>query len=38
MMYEVVVKVSDEHPLMPVVGFGENNEQRAYTFFVTTLM
>jgi predicted neutral ceramidase superfamily lipid hydrolase len=27
MMYEVVVKVSDEHPLMPVVGFGENNEQ-----------
>ncbi|WP_373036112.1 hypothetical protein [Sulfurimonas sp.] len=36
MMYEVVVKISDEHPLMPVVGFGENNEQRAYTFFVMT--
>ena len=36
MMYEVVVKISDEHPLMPVVGFGENNEERAYTFFVMT--
>ena len=34
MMYEVVVKISDEHPLMPVIGFGENNEERAYTFFV----
>jgi hypothetical protein len=38
MMYEVVVKVSDKHPLMPVIGFGENNEQRMYTFFVTTPM
>jgi len=34
MMYEVALKISDEHPLMSVVGFGENNEQRAYTFFV----
>lgn len=34
MMYEVVVKISDEHPLMSVIGFGENNEERAYTFFV----
>ncbi|MCX6051564.1 MAG: hypothetical protein NTZ60_03530 [Campylobacterales bacterium] len=33
MMYEIVVKVSDEHPLMPVIGFGENHEQKQYTFF-----
>ncbi len=34
MMYEVMVKVSDNHPLMPVIGFGENHEQKQYTFFV----
>ncbi|EHP30644.1 hypothetical protein SMGD1_2121 [Sulfurimonas gotlandica GD1] len=38
MMYEVVVKISDKHPLMPVIGFGENHEQKEYTFFVSTLM
>ncbi|MFT7005082.1 MAG: hypothetical protein ACJAWW_002451 [Sulfurimonas sp.] len=36
LMYEVVVKISDEHPLMPVIGFGENHEQKEYTFFVKT--
>jgi ethanolamine utilization protein EutA (predicted chaperonin) len=35
MMYEVMVKISDEHPLMNVIGFGENHEQKQYTFFVT---
>jgi hypothetical protein len=25
----------DEHPLMPVIGFGENHEQKQYIFFVT---
>jgi hypothetical protein len=34
MMYEVMVKVSDAHPLMHVIGFGENHEQKQYTFFV----
>lgn len=34
MMYEVVVKISNKHPLMSVVGFGENHEQKQYTFFV----
>lgn len=34
MMYEVVIKISNEHPLMPVVGFGENHEQKQYIFFV----
>jgi hypothetical protein len=36
MMYEVVVKISEEHPLMSVVGFGENKQEKTYTFFVTT--
>ena len=36
MMYEVVIKISNEHPLMPVIGFGENHEQKQYIFFVTT--
>ncbi len=36
MMYEVMVKVSNVHPLMHVIGFGENHEQQQYTFFVTT--
>jgi hypothetical protein len=36
MMYEVTIKISDEHPLMSVIGFGENHEQKQYTFFVTT--
>jgi hypothetical protein len=35
MMYEVVIKISNEHPLMPVIGFGENHEQKQYIFFVT---
>lgn len=34
MMYEVVLKISNEHPLMPVIGFGENHEQKQYIFFV----
>ncbi|MFA6191907.1 MAG: hypothetical protein WC665_06095 [Sulfurimonas sp.] len=34
MMYEIVVKVSVNHPLISVVGFGENHEQKQYTFFV----
>lgn len=34
MMYEVVIKISNEYPLMPVVGFGENHEHKQYTFFV----
>lgn len=36
MMYEVVIKISDAHPLMSVIGFGENHEEKEYTFFVTT--
>ncbi|MDD3476380.1 MAG: hypothetical protein PHI38_05885 [Sulfurimonas sp.] len=36
MMYEVMIKISNEHPLMPVIGFGENNEQKQYIFFVMT--
>lgn len=35
MMYEVTVRISGKHPLMPVIGFGENHEQKAYVFFVT---
>ena len=35
MMYEVVVKISEQHSLMSVVGFGENHEQKYYTFFVS---
>ncbi len=35
MMYEVMVKISNQHPLMPVIGFGENHEQKQYTFFVS---
>lgn len=34
MMYEVMVKISNEHPLMSVAGFGENHEQKEYIFFV----
>lgn len=37
MMYEIVVKISEKHPLMSVIGFGEDHEQKEYTFFVTTL-
>lgn len=36
MMYELMVKISDEYPLMNVVGFSENHEQKEYIFFVTT--
>ena len=36
MMYKVVIKISNKHPLMPVIGFGENHEQKQYIFFVTT--
>lgn len=36
MMYEVMLKISDEHPLMNVIGFGENHEQKEYVFFVST--
>ena len=36
MMYEVVIKISNEHPLMPVIGFGENHQEKQYIFFVTT--
>ncbi|MGB3962230.1 MAG: hypothetical protein WBK95_08350 [Sulfurimonas sp.] len=35
MMYEIVVKISDAHPLMPVIGFGEDHIQKQYTFFVS---
>jgi hypothetical protein len=35
MMYEVTVKISDEHPLMGVIGFGESHEEKQYIFFVT---
>lgn len=35
MMYEVMLKISDEHPLMPIIGFGEDHKQKQYTFFVT---
>ncbi|MGB5963954.1 MAG: hypothetical protein WBF77_09790 [Sulfurimonadaceae bacterium] len=35
MMYELMVKISDAHPLMPVIGFGENHETKEYLFFVT---
>jgi hypothetical protein len=36
MMYEVVLKISDAHPIMPVIGFGENHEEKQYIVFVTT--
>lgn len=35
MMYEVVIKISNEHPLMSVIGFGNTHEQKQYAFFVT---
>jgi hypothetical protein len=35
MMYEVKVKISDAHPLMPVIGFGKNHETKEYLLFVT---
>ena len=35
MMYEVVLQISDKHPIMNVIGFGENHEQKEYVFFVT---
>lgn len=35
-MYEVVVKISDEYPLMNVIGFGENHKDKEYIVFVTT--
>jgi hypothetical protein len=35
MMYEVMVRISQRHPLMPVIGFGEDREQKTYVFFVT---
>ncbi|MDY0233969.1 MAG: hypothetical protein RBS11_08020 [Sulfurimonas sp.] len=35
MMYELVIKISKKHPLMSVVGFGENHEEKKYIFFVT---
>jgi sucrose-6-phosphate hydrolase SacC (GH32 family) len=35
MMYEVIVKISDEHPHLSIIGFGENHEEKKYTFFVT---
>lgn len=35
MMYEVLLKISDNHPLMPVVGFGEDHKQKLYSLFVT---
>ncbi|QOY55558.1 hypothetical protein HUE87_04840 [Candidatus Sulfurimonas marisnigri] len=34
MMYEVMIKVSNEHPLMPIIGFGDNHKEKQYTFFV----
>ncbi|MFA7083679.1 MAG: hypothetical protein WC141_03980 [Arcobacteraceae bacterium] len=34
MMYEVVIKISDKHPLLSVIGFGENHEKKQYIFFV----
>jgi len=34
MMYEVMVKISDKHPLMQVIGFGEDHDTKQYTFFV----
>ncbi|MFA6139010.1 MAG: hypothetical protein WC667_13125 [Sulfurimonas sp.] len=36
LMYEVMVKISSEHPLMSVIGFGENHETKQYIFFVMT--
>lgn len=36
MMYEIVVKISDEYPLMNVMGFGENHKDKKYIVFVTT--
>lgn len=36
MMYEIVVKISDEYPLMNVIGFGENHKDKEYIVFVTT--
>jgi len=36
MMYEVMIKISNDHPLMDVIGFGENHEEKLYTFFVRT--
>lgn len=36
MMYEVVVKISDEYPQMGVIGFGESHKDKEYVFFVTT--
>ena len=35
MMYEIMLKISDEHPLMHVVGFGEDHQQKQYSFFIT---
>lgn len=35
MMYEVVVKISEQHPLMKIMGFGENHEEKLYTFLVS---
>lgn len=35
MMYDVMLKISQKHPLMPVIGFGEDRERKEYLFFVT---
>ncbi|MBU1217441.1 hypothetical protein KJ870_02085 [bacterium] len=34
LMYEVSVKISNDYPIMPVIGFGESHEQKQYIFFV----
>ncbi len=34
MMYEVVVKISEQYPLMDVIGFGQNDDKKCYVFFV----
>lgn len=34
MMYEIFLQISEQHPLMSVKGFGEDHQQKLYTFFV----
>lgn len=34
MMYQIMVKISSQYPLMQVIGFGENHEHKQYVFFV----
>ena len=34
MMYEVVLEISSEHERMPIIGFGENHDEKQFALFV----